>query len=184
MSARAIDINYCTQCGGLVDFVVPRGDNMHRHVCRDAECGFIHYQNPKIVAGCIVRWHDQILLCKRAIEPRRGLWTFPAGFLENGEGADVGAARETAEEACADVRHPALFGVYNLPNANQVYMVFCGTLTEPRFAPGVESLETKLFSQGEVPWDSLAFKVVERALRHYFEQWNKDDIRPFMDSLP
>ena len=184
MSSRAIKMNYCTQCGEKVAFVIPHGDNMPRYVCKDPQCGFVHYQNPKIVAGCIVQWQNNILLCRRAIEPRSGLWTIPAGFLENGETVDGGALRETVEEACAEVKSPELFAVYNIPHVNQVYIIFCGNLAKPQFAPGEESLETKLFAESEVPWDELAFPVVRKALQRFFEDKRKGDFRPFVDDLP
>ncbi len=162
---------------------MPDGDNRPRYICTSESCGFIHYQNPKVVAGCIVDYRGDVLLCKRAIDPRRGLWTFPAGFLENGETVDEGAMRETLEEACAAVDACDLFGVYNIAHVNQVYIVFRASLAEPQFAPGEESLETELFSEADVPWPQIAFKVVSMALERYFRQRRSGDFRPFIDDV-
>jgi ADP-ribose pyrophosphatase YjhB (NUDIX family) len=159
-------MNYCSQCGETVTVKVPAGDNMPRHVC-DA-CGIIHYQNPKIVVGCIPEWEDRILLCKRAIEPRYGLWTLPAGFMENGETVQQGAARETLEEARARVDVGALYAMFNLPHINQVYLLFRSRLLDLNFGPGAESLETKLLEQSRIPWDEIAFPVIRESLLLYF----------------
>lgn len=171
MSAPVLDtlarLNYCCQCGAAVSLRVPPGDNLPRYVC-DA-CGIIHYQNPKIVAGCIVVADELILLCRRAIEPRYGLWTMPAGFMENHETAAQAAARETLEEACAEVVDLSLYALFSLPHIDQVYVMFRGVLREHRFAPGAESLETALFAESQIPWDTLAFPVVRESLRLYCE---------------
>jgi ADP-ribose pyrophosphatase YjhB (NUDIX family) len=159
-------MNYCSECGSAVALRVPDGDNRQRHVC--AECGAVHYQNPKMVVGCIPEWGDRILLCRRAIEPRYGLWTLPAGFMENGETAQQGAARETLEEASARVAVGALYSLFNLPHINQVYMLFRSRLLDRDFGPGAESLEVRLFSEEQVPWGRLAFPVVHETLRLYF----------------
>lgn len=159
-------MRYCSQCGAGVTLRVPEGDNMPRHVC--AECGTIHYQNPKIVVGCLPEWEDRLLLCKRAIEPRYGLWTLPAGFMENGETVQQGAARETLEEAEARVEVGALYALFNLPHINQVYMLFRARMLTPEFGPGSESLETELMRESEIPWEELAFPVIHESLRLYF----------------
>lgn len=159
-------MRYCSQCGSGVTFTVPEGDNMPRHVC--VECGTIHYQNPKIVVGCLPEWEDKLLLCKRAIEPRYGLWTLPAGFMENGETVQEGAARETLEEAEAQVEVGALYALFNLPHINQVYMLFRARLLAPDFGPGTESLETQLMCESEIPWDEIAFPVIHESLQLYF----------------
>jgi ADP-ribose pyrophosphatase YjhB (NUDIX family) len=159
-------MKYCSQCGASVTLTVPAGDNLPRHVC-DA-CGTIHYQNPKIVVGCIPEWEDRLLLCRRAIEPRYGLWTLPAGFMENGETVQQGAARETREEAEAEVEIGSLYTLFNLPHINQVYMLFRAQLRQPRFGPGAESLETRLMREREIPWDEIAFPVIHEALQLYF----------------
>ena len=150
---------------GPVHKAVPEGDNRERLVCRD--CGFIHYQNPKIVIGAIVMWQDKYLLCRRAIEPRRGFWTMPAGYLELNEGSEAGAKREAWEEARADIAIDGLLAIYDVPRLSQVQIIYRAHLTEPEFAPGEESLDVKLFAWGEIPWSELAFPSVHWALNHY-----------------
>jgi ADP-ribose pyrophosphatase YjhB (NUDIX family) len=159
-------MKYCSSCGAPVVVRVPEGDNRPRHVC-DA-CGVVHYQNPKIVAGCIAEWEDRVLLCRRGIEPRYGYWTLPAGFLENGESVYAGAERETLEEAHARVRVTQLFADFSLPHINQVYMLYRGTLLDLDFGPGHESIDVRLFAEGEIPWGQLAFPVIREALQLYF----------------
>jgi ADP-ribose pyrophosphatase YjhB (NUDIX family) len=159
-------MNYCSQCGEPVQVRVPEGDNMPRHVC-DA-CGTIHYMNPKVVVGCIPEWEDRILICRRAIEPRYGLWTLPAGFMENGETVQQGAARETLEEASAEVSVGALYALFNLPHINQIYMLFRARMERPEFGPGTESLEVELVREDQIPWDEIAFPVIAETLRLYY----------------
>ncbi len=159
-------MKYCSSCGSAVARRIPSGDNRERFVC-DA-CGTIHYQNPKIVTGCLPVYEDRVLLCRRAIAPRMGLWTLPAGFLENGETSTQGAIRETFEEACANVAVEGLYTVFNLPHISQVYMFFRAALLNLDFAPGWESTDVKLFHEHEIPWDELAFPVIHDTLRHYF----------------
>lgn len=160
-------MKYCSKCGSAVDLLVPAGDNVPRHVC--AQCGEIHYLNPKMVVGCVPRWDERVLLCRRAIEPRYGLWTLPAGFMENNETTIEGAARETLEEASAQVRIADLYALFNLPHVNQVYVMFLADLVAPEFGPGAESLEVALYEEKDIPWDRIAFPVVEQTLRLYFE---------------
>jgi ADP-ribose pyrophosphatase YjhB (NUDIX family) len=160
-------IKYCSSCGSLVGHRIPEGDSLPRAVC-DA-CGTIHYQNPKVVVGCLPVYGDRILMCKRAIEPRYGLWTLPAGFMENGEGAAAGAAREALEEANARVEIEQLYTVYSIPHISQVYMMFLARLVDPDVSPGVESLEVKLVTEEEIPWDELAFAMVRKTLTHFLE---------------
>ncbi len=159
-------MKFCSSCGGHVSKKIPQGDNLLRYVCLD--CGLIHYQNPKIVAGCIVSYKDKVLLCRRAINPRRGLWTIPAGFMELGESVEAAAARETMEEALADVEIDKLFCVYSIPAVNQVHIFFRGHLKKREFAPGEESLEVALFAENKIPWQDVAFRSVELALINYF----------------
>jgi ADP-ribose pyrophosphatase YjhB (NUDIX family) len=159
-------MKYCSSCGNSVARRVPNGDNRERFVC-DA-CGTIHYQNPKIVTGCLPVYRDQVLLCRRAIAPRSGLWTLPAGFLENGETSTQGAIRETLEEACANVAVEGLYTVFNLPHISQVYMFFRAELLDLDFRPGWESTDVRLFHEHEIPWNELAFPVIVDTLRHYF----------------
>lgn len=158
-------IKYCSQCGALVVKKIPPGDHLPRHVCN--RCEHIHYHNPKIVAGCIPEWENQILLCRRAIEPRIGLWTFPAGFMELGESTEEAAVRETLEEAHAQVKITTLYAVLSLPHIGQVYLVFRGRMVTPSYGPGPESLEVRLFSLASIPWEQIAFPVVRETLRRY-----------------
>jgi len=146
---------------------IPAGDNRQRYVC-DA-CDTVHYQNPNIVAGCVPVWDNRLLLCRRAIEPRYGLWTLPAGFMENGESTEQAAARETQEEAGTSVIDLTLYGVFSIPQINQVYMMFRAQLEKDSYHPGAESLDVKLFEEHEIPWDKLAFPVVKLTLERYFE---------------
>ncbi len=145
---------------------MPEGDSRPRDVCD--RCATIHYENPKVVAGCLATWEDRVLLCRRAIEPRRGLWTLPAGFMENEETTSEAAARETWEEARARVEIEGLYTLFNLPHISQVYMMFRARLCNLDFGPGVESLDVALFSEDEVPWDALAFPAVRETLKLYF----------------
>jgi ADP-ribose pyrophosphatase YjhB (NUDIX family) len=160
-------IKFCNSCGGAVTHRIPEGDSLIRAVC-DA-CEIVHYVNPKIVVGCLPTWGDRILLCKRAIEPRHGLWTLPAGFMENSESASEGAAREALEEANARVEIEDLYTVYSIPHISQVYMMFRAKLLDPDVSPGIESLEVKLVTADEIPWNELAFTMVKRTLEHYLE---------------
>jgi len=160
-------IKHCNACGTLVVHRIPDGDSRMRAVC--PSCGHIQYENPKIVAGCIPVYGDRILMCKRAIEPRYGLWTLPAGFMELNETAAEGAAREALEEANAKVEVEGLYTVFSLPHISQVYMMFRARLLDPDVSPGIESLEVKLVTQDEIPWDSLAFAMVKRTLDFFLE---------------
>ena len=160
-------MKFCSHCGsGALEFRIPDGDALPRYVC--AQCGTIHYQNPKVVVGCLPEWQGQVLLCKRAIEPRLGLWTLPAGFLENGETLAAGALRETLEEADARVVIDDLYAVISLPHISQIYVIFRSTLADLEFGPGPESLEVALFREEDIPWDQLAFRTISRSLRNYF----------------
>jgi len=165
MTADAM--RFCSHCGSdRLEVRVPDGDTLPRFVC--AACGTIHYQNPKVVVGCLPVWGAQVLLCKRAIEPRHGLWTLPAGFLENGESLPAGALRETLEEAHARVEIDALYTVISLPQINQIYMMFRARLLDLDFGPGPESLEVRLYDEADIPWESLAFRTIGRTLRNWF----------------
>ncbi|MCU7958627.1 MAG: NUDIX hydrolase [gamma proteobacterium symbiont of Bathyaustriella thionipta] len=168
-------MRYCSDCGEPVRLMVPEGDNRPRFVC--PSCSTIHYQNPNIVTGCIVEAEDKILLCKRAIEPRYGLWTLPAGFMENNETAQQGAARETMEEAGAETSVGELYSCFNLPHISQVYLLFRATLAQPGFSAGSESLQVALFSENEIPWNELAFPVIEETLKLYFSDQKKGDFK-------
>ena len=165
-------MKYCSVCGEQVRVGVPQGDNRPRHICD--HCGTIHYQNPKVVAGCIARWEDRVLMCRRAIEPRYGKWTVPAGFMENGETTYEAAIRETLEEANARVAIDDLYVTVNLPHINQVYMLFRGHLLDLDFHPGEESLTVELLREEQMPWETMAFPTVSEALKLYFVDRQKD----------
>ncbi len=164
-------MKYCSHCGAGVELCIPEGDTLPRFVCK--QCHTIHYLNPKVVTGCIPVWEDKVLLCRRAIEPRYGLWTLPAGFMENGETSMAGAAREALEEAHAVVDDMVLYGLFNLPHIDQIYMMFRGNLRHGHAAPGMESLEVNLFYEQEIPWQELAFPVVAESLRLFFSDRRK-----------
>lgn len=165
-------MNYCSECGAPVVLRVPDGDSLPRYVCPN--CGTVHYQNPKMVVGCIPEWEDRVLLCRRAIEPKHGMWTLPAGFMENGETTAEGAARETWEEAGARIEIGSLYTLYNLPHVNQVYFIFRARLLDLDFQPGIESLDARLFTEAEIPWDRIAFRTVRSTLEQYFADRRND----------
>jgi ADP-ribose pyrophosphatase YjhB (NUDIX family) len=156
-------MNYCSDCGGSIVLEVPRGDSFPRHVC--SACGTIHYKNPLVVVGCIPEWEGKLLLCKRAIEPRLGYWTAPAGFMELGETLEEGAARETLEEACARVKIGSMLAAVSVRHVNQVHIMYRAKLLDGEFAAGAESVEVRLFSPDEIPWDDLAFRSVIVSLK-------------------
>jgi ADP-ribose pyrophosphatase YjhB (NUDIX family) len=158
-------VKFCSHCGQPVALRVPEGDNRTRHAC-DA-CGTIHYRNPKIVVGCVPEWQGRILICRRAIEPRRGFWTVPAGFLENGESLQQGAARESMEEALAAVEVGSLLAIVSVLYAEQIHVMFRARLLDPSFGAGDESLEVKLVAESEIPWPEIAFASGDFALRRY-----------------
>lgn len=160
-------MKYCSVCGELVALKTPSNDNRLRFVCEF--CGTIHYQNPRIVVGCVPVFEERVLLCRRAIEPRKGFWTLPAGFMENGETCSEGAQRETLEEACAEVSDLQLYTLFDLPHISQVYMFYRAQLVDGVFGVGEESLETELLPFEDIPWEHLAFPVVTETLRYYFE---------------
>jgi ADP-ribose pyrophosphatase YjhB (NUDIX family) len=160
-------LKFCSQCGQPVGLRTPEGDHLPRYVC--GGCGTVHYQNPKLVVGCVPEYDGRILLCRRAIEPRHGYWTIPAGFMENGETTQEGARRESQEEALADVEIGSLLAVVHVLHADQVHVMFRARLPEPRYGVGVESLEVVLLSEEEIPWQDIAFRSVDFALRKYFD---------------
>ena len=164
-------MKHCSSCGAPVTRRVPEGDNRERYVC--AACDAVHYQNPLIVVGCVPERDGKILLCKRSIEPRYGFWTVPAGFMELGETLEQGAARETMEEACAEVRIGRLFATVDVIDAGQVHFFFTAELLGSHSA-GEETLETRLFSEHEVPWDEIAFRSGVYALRKYFDDGGRN----------
>ena len=160
-------MKFCSTCGSAeIALRIPDGDHLPRYMC--PACGAIHYQNPNVVVGSLPEWDGRVLLCRRAIEPRHGLWTLPAGFLENGETVVAGAMRETLEEASARVEIAELYTMISLPYINQIYVMFRARLLDLDFAPGPESLEVRLFGEDEIPWERLAFRTITRTLRNYF----------------
>lgn len=160
-------MKFCSSCASAVTLTIPQGDNRERYVCQS--CETIHYQNPRIIAGCLPVWQDQVLLCSRAIAPREGYWTLPAGFLENRESVADGARRETLEEAHARVTNLNLYTVFSLPHISQVYIFYLAELEDLDFKAGEESLDVRLFKEAAIPWDNLAFPVITQSLQHYFE---------------
>jgi len=160
-------VKYCSQCATPVEEIIPEGDNRLRHVC--PSCGTIHYQNPNIVAGTLPVYQGKVLLCKRAIEPRKSYWTLPAGFMENNETTEEGALRETWEEAQAKVNLGQFYSMITVPAISQVHIFFLATMDKPEFASGPESEEVALFSEEDIPWKEIAFGTVKMTLRKYFE---------------
>ena len=161
-------MKFCSSCSANVELRIPEGDTLPRYVC--TQCQEIHYQNPKVVVGCIPEWDDKILLCRRAIEPRIGWWTVPAGFMENNETLAQAAARETLEEANARVEIGDLYAVYSLPHISQVYALFRARLLDLDFSPGIESSEVELMAENEIPWDDIAFKVIHDPLKRFLQE--------------
>jgi ADP-ribose pyrophosphatase YjhB (NUDIX family) len=169
-------MNFCSNCGSAVVLKIPDGDLLPRHVCEN--CGTIHYRNPKIVVGCVPVYDGRILICKRGIEPRLGFWTICAGFMENGETLEEGAAREAREEACVDVEIGSLLAVANVRHAEQVHVFFRARMRTPHHAVTHESLEVELVTEHEIPWGELAFPSTEFALRHYIAD-RKAGVEPY-----
>lgn len=180
-------MKFCSHCGGEVSLSIIPGDTHQRFYCRN--CETIHYQNPKIVVGCIAKQGSKILLCKRAIEPRIGKWGIPAGYMENGETVEAGAVRETFEESNGVVADLSLHCIYNLPHVNQVYIYFKATLVSWDFEPNSETSEAALFEEHEIPWDELAFTSNRFALEKYFSHEKSTHDQVFIgtfdsDTLP
>jgi ADP-ribose pyrophosphatase YjhB (NUDIX family) len=161
---------------------VPEGDDKERLVCDT--CNWVHYINPKIVVGSVILWEDQIVLARRAIEPRKGFWTLPAGFLEERETTADGAKREAYEETEADITIKALLAIYDVPHISQVQIMYLADLNSPDIAPGIESLEVGLFRFGEIPWKELAFPSVVWALKHYESVRDLRTFVPFQNPNP
>lgn len=160
-----MSINFCTQCAHAVELLIPPGDNRLRHVCPN--CGLIQYLNPKIVAGCLVYEDDRVLLCRRAIEPRRGYWTLPAGYMENGETTRQAAERETWEEAATQVKAEQLFVLSNLSQRNHVNLIYLAPLLAHDYQATSETLEVKLFNLKDIPWDEIAFLTMYKTLQQF-----------------
>lgn len=159
-------IKHCRACGGSVEYTVPPDDNRERATCQ--VCGTVLYENPLNVVGTVPVWGDRVLLCRRNIEPRHGFWTLPAGFMEMGETTAEGALRETVEEAGARIELQGLFTLLNVVRVGQVHLYYRARLEDTDFAPGPETIEARLFSEDQIPWDELAFRTVRATLEHYF----------------
>lgn len=176
-------MNFCPDCGAPVRCEIPAGDHCLRHVC--TVCHAIHYSNPKLVVGCVAEWEGRILLCRRAIEPRLGYWTMPAGFMENGETTRQGAARETLEESRAAVEVLGLVALISIPHINQVHLTYGARMLQPDHGPTLESSEVRLFDETDIPWNELAFRTVQHSLRHYLEDRRSGCPQPhFIDLTP
>lgn len=177
-----MQLNFCSECGSAdIRLSVPDGDNFTRQMC--GKCGTVHYANPKMIVGCLVTDGPKVLLCKRAIEPRHGLWNLPCGFLENGETVEQGALRETWEEALVKVSDPRLHCIYSLPHVNQVYVIFIAELRHRTLGVTNESLEIMFFEQKEIPWDDIAFTSTTFALERYFEFLGQKSVQVHMGSF-
>ena len=174
-------MSFCTACGHLTQDKVPLGDHQIRQVC--VNCDTIHYVNPKVICGALAIWQDKVLLCRRAIEPRYGLWTLPAGYMELFETMEQGSARETREEAVAEVDIEHLYCMYNIPRIGQIYVLFKAQLIDGKFGAGEETIESNLFAEHEIPWEQLAFPSVERTLRHYFADKKQQDYPLHLETL-
>ena len=161
-----MDIKFCTACGSPTEPKIPPDDDHVRFVCTN--CGMVHYSNPKMVVGCISQLNGQVLLCKRNIEPRKGKWTLPAGYLENGESVQDGAARETREETRANVQIIEPYRLFNIVFVDQIYFMFRADLNSEKFGPTNESTDVRLFDEKDIPWDNIAFEVIKQTLEHYF----------------
>lgn len=174
-------MKYCSECGASVIQKIPEMDDRLRYVCEN--CDTIHYQNPNVVVGTLAHFDGKVLLCKRSIEPRSGYWTLPAGFMENGESTQDGAKRETHEESGANYEASHLYRLFDIPFINQVYVFYLAELTNAEYEAGIESLEVGLFEEAEIPWDQLAFPVMQDVLQEYFED-RKQGVFPVRTGLP
>ena len=175
-----MEYRFCPLCSGEVIYQIPDGDQRLRAVCQ--HCHFVHYQNPNLVVGTVVTWQNQYLLCRRAIEPRRGYWTFPAGYLECEESTEAGALREAWEEARVRLEIDSLLAVYNLSHLSQVQVLYLTRMVDASFDAGEESLEVRLFDWEDIPWDDLAFPSAHFALRHAHEMRVNPGLKPDLRS--
>lgn len=174
-------MKYCSNCGSdKLHYIVPEGDNFERFVC--ADCSMIHYINPRTIVGCLPVYEDKIIMCKRAIEPCKGKWNLPAGFMENGEAAEEGALRELKEETGLMGKIQKLHCVYSIPHVNQVYLIFLTRIPSLTIDPGIESLEVLLFDDHEIPWGDIGFTSSVFAIEKYLESLNQKDRRTFIGS--
>lgn len=168
-------MKFCTECGGTLELRIPEHDDRERHVC--GSCAHVHYVNPRLIVCAIPTWQDRVLLCKRAIEPRYGTWTLPGGFMELGESTQEAAARETREEAGANIEVHELYSLFNVIHIDQVHLFFRASLLTPDYTAGIESLDVGLFREPEVPWDNIAFPAVAATLRQYFRDLRAGNFR-------
>jgi len=169
-------MKFCSECGHPTQQVIPEGDNRQRAVC--TACHTIHYVNPRIIAGTLPMFENKMLLCKRAIEPRKGYWTLPAGFMEQGETLEVGAERETMEEAGIDITCGQLLASISVPHISQVHIFFLTHMADANHAQSTsESLEVKLFDIADIPWDEIAFPTVKQTMELYLEDREKQNIQ-------
>ncbi len=159
-------MNFCSNCGAPVERLVPPDDDRPRYVCK--ACRSVHYQNPRIVVGCIPEWEDKILICRRNITPQKGKWTLPAGYLENGESVEEGARRETLEETGAVVKDLSPYRLFDIPHINQIYLMFRGRMNTLRYNTTRESDRVLLMEEDKIPWNQIAFAAIEKTLTHYF----------------
>ena len=169
-----MEIKFCSACGAEMEARIPEDDDHVRAVC--TSCSHVHYENPKLVVGCLPLWENKILMCKRNIEPRKGKWTLPAGYLENGESVQDGAARETLEETRARVRIIAPYRMFNIVYVHQVYLMFLAQMETAQFGPTPESTEVRLFDPEAIPWDDIAFEVIRQTLEDYLQ--DRDSLSP------
>lgn len=158
-------MKYCSECGEKLSLLIAENDSQPRHTC--TACGYVHYRNPNIIAGCIIEHNGKVLLCQRAIEPKIGAWTLPAGFMEIDESIEEAAVRETWEEANAKVEINSLYSVFHVAEMNQVYIIYRATLLNDDFSPGPESLQVKLFEPSEIPWDELFYPAINDILQRF-----------------
>ena len=182
MSFFSVNIHFCPQCGSKTESIIPEGDTLVRDVC--TQCHRIHYQNPKVITGCVPTFEDKVLLCQRAIEPRKGFWTLPAGFLEIGETIEEGALRETCEESGALVINPTLYTIFNAAHVGQITMFFLATMPTPTYSAGAESLYVQLFDEQSIPWDNLAFQTISRTLKYFFSDRKDQNFPIRMEQIP
>jgi len=174
-------MKYCSNCGMRVVRRVPYGDHVPRYVCD--HCQTVHYDNPRVIVGCIAEWNGRILLCRRSIEPRRGYWTVPAGFMENGESSVEGALRETWEESGTRIELEGLYSVFDIPEIHQVYLIYRGHLLSPKYNPGSESMDVRLMKPMEIPWDQLTYPAVGSILERYIRERGDGGFGIYVGSL-
>jgi ADP-ribose pyrophosphatase YjhB (NUDIX family) len=181
VGAERMEALFCSFCGAATRVATPAGDHLPRRIC--TRCAIVHYENPRIVVGCVPQFEDQLLICRRAIEPRRGFWTVPAGFMENGESLEAGAARECFEEAQASVEIGSLLALVSIPEAQQVHVFFRARLPTATFGAGIESLEVKLVRPAQIPWDEIAFPSTRFALERFLQDQSEGRESPHLTTL-